>query len=116
MNDDVAASRTLPQEQQKRGSTSSTSSDPAEGHFHGFRGMLLLVPSTKIQVSTLKSVQNANNLAEGQKKPHPGIFSKEGKIGKHFPKQEGSENQGESKVGVSKKGIDRSEMYGGYGV
>ena len=47
MNDDVAASRTLPQEQQKRGSTSSTSSDPAEGHFHGFRGMLLLVPPTR---------------------------------------------------------------------
>lgn len=38
MNDDVAASRAVPsdQAQQKRGSTSH---DPAEGHFQGFRSM-----------------------------------------------------------------------------
>lgn len=54
-----------------------------------------------------------NTVAEGQKSH--GIFSKDGKIGKYFTTEEHDKEHGEGETGASKKGIDRSELYGGYG-
>lgn len=47
-----------------------------------------------------------------------GPFSKEGKIGKHFTTEGNVGGNVEDKMGGTKerKHIDRSEMYGGFGV
>lgn len=45
-----------------------------------------------------------------------GLFSKEGKIGKHFTTDEtAGEHAGDKAEPKPKQRIDRSEMYGGYG-
>lgn len=72
-----------------------------------------IAPRQEASLLGSQFVSETNIVAEGQQSH--GLFSKDGKIGKHFATQEGGEEQGgESKTGGSKR-IDRSEMYGGYG-
>lgn len=117
MNDDVAASRTTPSDknQQKPVTTDRRLSD---SHFQGFGRMFscLLVNPSPYQTFELcsQSGVKANILADGHH--GKGLFSKEGKIGKHFATEETTgEHAGNKEEPKSKQRVDRSEMYGGYG-